>query len=163
MATKTPSYKVRANDFEFEFTTEDLEAADIVRISPGLFNIIQKHRSVNVKLIAADERCKMMTLEVEGHKFEIEIKEELDQLMDQMGFGSASQQHIKEIKAPMPGLVLEILVAEGQEVNANDSLLILQAMKMENSIGIHASSIIKKIFVLKGQAVEKGQLLMELE
>ena len=72
-------------------------------------------------------------------------------------------KQVKEIKAPMPGLVLEIVVTDGQEVKEGDKLLILEAMKMENSIIIQTSAIIKKVSVSAGQAVEKGQVLLELE
>jgi biotin carboxyl carrier protein len=80
-----------------------------------------------------------------------------------MGFGLAANKQIKEIKAPMPGLVLEIAVTDGQEVNDGDKILILGAMKMENSILIHTCARIKKVAVVSGQAVEKGQVLVELE
>jgi biotin carboxyl carrier protein len=63
----------------------------------------------------------------------------------------------------MPGLVLEVSVTDGQPVNEGDRILILEAMKMENSILIHADATIKKVNVKAGQAVEKGQVLVELE
>ena len=63
----------------------------------------------------------------------------------------------------MPGLVLQIAVQDGQQVNEGDKILILEAMKMENSILVHADAMIKKIIVSAGQAVEKGQVLVELE
>jgi biotin carboxyl carrier protein len=71
-------------------------------------------------------------------------------------------KQIKEIKAPMPGMVLEIAVVPGQEVAAGDRILILEAMKMENSILMHAPGVIKQVLVRKGQAVDKGQVLVEL-
>jgi biotin carboxyl carrier protein len=80
-----------------------------------------------------------------------------------MGFGLSNNKAIKEIKAPMPGLVLEIAVIDGQDVKDGDKILILEAMKMENSIMIHTAAKIKKIIVAAGQAVEKGQVLVELE
>ena len=67
-----------------------------------------------------------------------------------------------EIHAPMPGLVLEINVSEGQEVEKGDPLLILEAMKMENVIKAPGNGIIKKIHVEKGNPVEKNELLVEL-
>jgi biotin carboxyl carrier protein len=63
----------------------------------------------------------------------------------------------------MPGLILEINVAVGQHVAENDPLLILEAMKMENSFLSPRDGIIKSIVVVKGQAVDKGQLLIEFE
>jgi len=63
----------------------------------------------------------------------------------------------------MPGLILEINVEVDQEVNENDTLLILEAMKMENVITSPRSGIIKSISVNKGEAVEKNQLLIEFQ
>ena len=100
---------------------------------------------------------------MDGETFELVIKDELDQRLDSMGFSSTSTKHIKEIKAPMPGLVLEVAVKEGQEVKEGERILILEAMKMENSIMIHTTAIIKRIAVTPGQAVDKGQVLVELE
>jgi biotin carboxyl carrier protein len=158
-----PVYKVKANEFEFFFSKEEIDEVDLVQKSPVDFNLLNNHRSVNVRMIDTDNTGKKLTVEVEGESFAIEIKDELDQLVEKMGFGASSGKQIKEIKAPMPGLVLEINVSDGQVVNEGDKILILEAMKMENSIMIHASATIKRIAVTSGQAVEKGQLLVELE
>lgn len=135
---------------------------DFVKRSAGSFNVLVGHRSVNAMIQEAGRVGKKLIIEIEGQSFQIEIKEELDLMLEKMGFGLASNKQIKEIKAPMPGLVLEIAVKEGQEVNEGDKLLILEAMKMENSIMIHANATIKRIAVTAGQAVEKGQVLIEL-
>ena len=63
----------------------------------------------------------------------------------------------------MPGLILEIAVSVGQEVQENDLLIILEAMKMENSFQSPRAGVIKSIAVSKGDAVEKGQLLIDFE
>ncbi len=156
-------YKVKVNEFEFSFSREQIEAVDLLQRSPVEFNLLKDHRSVNVKLLEADRTAKKLTIEVEGENFNIEIKEELDQMLEKMGFGLIANKHIKEIKAPMPGLVLEIAVKEGQQVTEGEKILILVAMKMENSIMTHANATIKRIAVVAGQAVEKGQVLVELE
>ena len=163
MANGNKIYQVKANDFIFSFTDAAINAADLLQLSPTEFNLIKDHQSVNAKLINANSSGKMQVIELEGETFAIEIKDELDQELEQMGFGLATNKQIKEIKAPMPGLVLEIAVTDGQEVNEGDKILILGAMKMENSILIQASAIIKKVTVVSGQAVEKGQVLVELE
>jgi len=163
MIDNNTSYKVKVNEFEFEFTKEQLDAVDIIQKSPEEFNLIKDHRSVNAKLLASDSTGKKTAIEVQGETFDVEIKDELDQVLEKMGFGLAINKHIKEIKAPMPGLVLEIVVSEGQEVAEGEKILILVAMKMENSIMIHTSATIKRIAVTAGQAVEKGQVLVELE
>lgn len=157
------TWKVIANGFVFFFTQTELNAVDVVRLSSNEFNLIKDDRSHNATLVEADVLNKKCTIETGGEQFEVVIKDELDQRLEQMGFGVSSAKQVKEIKAPMPGLVLEIAVTEGQQVQEGDKLLILEAMKMENSILIHANATIKKVAVTAGQAVEKGQVLVELE
>jgi acetyl/propionyl-CoA carboxylase alpha subunit len=157
------AYKIRANEFDFYFTKDEINKTDLVKKSLTEYHIIKDHRSVIAKLIHADLDAKKLTIEVDGEIFYIEIKEELDCMLEKMGFGLAVNKQLKEIKAPMPGLVLEIAVSEGQAVTEGEKLLILVAMKMENSIMIHTNATIKRIAVSEGQAVEKGQVLVELE
>jgi biotin carboxyl carrier protein len=157
------TFKARANEFEFLFTQDDIDKADVISTGEGDFNIIRKGRSVNVILLESDETGKKQKVEVEGEFYTMLIQDELDQTLDTMGFNNVSVKQIKEIKAPMPGLVLEVSVEAGQEVEEGDRILILEAMKMENSICIHANAKIKKILVSKGQPVDKNQVLVELE
>lgn len=155
--------KVKANEFSFTFEEDAIESADLIKKSPSEFNLIKDHRSVNAKLLAEDITGKKVKLEIDGETYEVEIKDELDQMLDQMGFSTVSTKQIKEVKAPMPGMVLEVTVQNGEVVKEGDRLLILGAMKMENSIMIHADAKIKRVAVKAGQAVEKGQILVELE
>jgi len=157
------TYKIMVNGFEFYFTRTDLESLDLVTLSPTEFNAIKDHQSTNARLLKADLLTKTFSIETGGETFEVVIKDALDQQLEQMGFGTASSKQLKEIKAPMPGLVLEIAVTNGQQVKEGDRILILEAMKMENSILIHADATIKKVAVTAGQAVEKGQVLVTLE
>ena len=163
MPDDVKTYKVKTNGFLFSFTKDEIDKTDLVALSPVSFNLIKDHRCSSAKLLEANATAKRLTIEIEGETFDIEIKDELDQVLERMGFGKASNKQVKEIKAPMPGLVLEIAVTDGQEVKEGDKLLILEAMKMENSIMIQTSAIIKKVSVSAGQAVEKGQVLVELE
>jgi len=161
MPDKIDLYKVSVNGFDFEFKKELVEAIDLVQQSAEKFYLIQDYRSVNAKLVEADHTTKKQTIEIEVENYFVEIKDELDQLLDQMGFDTAGGKRIKELKAPMPGLVLEVSVTEGQAVLEGDKILILTAKKMENSILIHADAIIKRIYVNDSQAVDKGQVLVE--
>ena len=163
MPDDTKSYTVKTKGFSFCFTKDEIDKADLVAVSPLSFHLIKDHRCTYAKLLEANVTAKRLTIEVEGETFDVEIKDELDRMLEQMGFGKASIKQVKEIHAPMPGLVLEISVTDGQQVNKGDKLLILEAMKMENSIIIPTSAIIKKISVTAGQAVDKGQVLLELE
>ena len=163
MAERSKTYLIKVNAFEFTFTDDEIAAANLIKRSPKEFNLVRNHRSVNATLVETGMSGKRTKIEVEGEIFEVEIRDELDQVLEKMGFDVISTKLIKEIKAPMPGMILEITVEEGQKVNEGDKILILEAMKMENSIVTQANSTIKKIHVSAGQAVDKGQVLVELD
>ncbi len=162
MPENRKDWKVKVNGFDFSFDEAAVAEARIIQHSPTQFNLLLNNRSVNVTLLD-DNHCKKANFEIDGEVYETTIKDGLDQMLDAMGFSAATTKHIKEVKAPMPGLVLEIAVQEGQKVNEGDKLLTLGAMKMENSITIPADAVIKRIPVKAGQAVDKGQVLIELE
>ena len=156
-------YKVKANEFLFSFNEAAIANLDFIQKSPTVFNVIKDHRSVNTTLVDIDATGKKITVEVDGETYNVEIRDELDQMLDVMGFGVSTAKLIKEVKAPMPGMVLEVVVTEGQQIKEGEKILILGAMKMENSILVHSDATIKRVAVTVGQAVEKGQVLVELE
>jgi biotin carboxyl carrier protein len=155
--------RVLANGFEFAFTQQQIDGIDMIQKSATELHLLKDHQSVNAVFISADQSAKMQTIEIEGVNFHVQIKDKLDLMLDDMGFSAAASKQIKEIRAPMPGLVLEIAVSEGQRVQEGERILILVAMKMENSIMMPADATVKHIAVNAGQAVEKGQVLVELD
>jgi len=162
MPDQDEQYVVKVNDFSFTIHRSAAESADMIAKPDNTFHLIKDHLSITAKILEADLYGKKLRIEVEGDIFEVEVRDDLAQMLDRMGFGRVSSKQVKQIKAPMPGLVLQIAVREGQEVRDGDRLLVLEAMKMENSINIHADGVIKKINVSNGQAVDKGQVLIEL-
>lgn len=68
-----------------------------------------------------------------------------------------------EIRSPMPGKILEVRIEQGDEVEANQTLVVLEAMKMENTLASGARARVKTIHVAPGELVELGQILVELE
>ena len=163
MPGKNEKFIIKVNDFIFHLTAEDASAADIVAKPEAIFHLIKDHRSVTARIPESDLSGKRLRIEAEGDMFDVEIKDMLDQMLEKMGYGKGAGKQVKQIKAPMPGLVLQVAVEEGQEVKDGQRLLILEAMKMENSITINADAKIKKINIKSGQAVDKGQVLIELE
>ena len=156
-------FKAKVNDFEFVFTQAMLDNLDLIKTKSKEYHVILHSLSRTAIVREADSFNKKLKVEIDGESFEVLIRDPLDQVLDNMGFNSVSTKQIKEIKAPMPGLVLDIAVNAGDELQEGDKVLILEAMKMENSIVMHAGGRIKKVTVKKGQAVEKGQVLVELE
>jgi len=77
--------------------------------------------------------------------------------------GAAGAAGGKEVKAVMPGKVVTILVAVGDQVERDQPLLVLEAMKMENDVKAARKGTVKEIHVAAGQAVETGELMVTLE
>jgi biotin carboxyl carrier protein len=78
-----------------------------------------------------------------------------------MGIASGNSNKINHIKAPMPGLIIDLKVKVGDKVKTGDSLLILEAMKMENILKSPGDGMVKNVTVKKGDSVEKGHILVE--
>jgi len=92
--------------------------------------------------------------------YKIELKDKMDILLEKMGIDMSAVAAVNDLKAPMPGLVLDILVEEGQEIHKGDQLIVLEAMKMENVLKAEGDGIIKSIEVNQGTSVEKNQILI---
>ena len=158
------NYKLSVNNSNsFEFTESDLEKLDAVRVEKSKFHILNDSKPYQVEIISTDFIAKKYTVKVNNNTYEVAISNPLDELIKSMGIERGKTKVVNAIKAPMPGLILEISVEVGQAVKENDPLLILEAMKMENSFLSPRDGIIKSIAVVKGNAVDKGQLLIEFE
>lgn len=106
---------------------------------------------------------KTSIINVDGFNFSLNMNEPLDQLIAQLGFLKANKQSVKDIKSPMPGLVVKVFIEVGQTVHEGDKLLTLEAMKMENILKSTGSGVVKNILVSSGDTVDKNSLLVELE
>ena len=137
--------------------------ADILSISDDSFHVIRNNQSYSVEVskIYFDE--KKVDLKVNGKNYTVSVLSELDILLKEMGMDNLAAKKIKELKAPMPGLVLDVLVNEGDEVNGGDKLLVLEAMKMENNLKAEGDAKVKAVKCKKGQAVEKNEVLIVFE
>lgn len=133
---------------------------DVLQVKDGSFHVIKNNQSYNVEVVKADPQTKQFVLSVNGNKYTLEAKDKYDELLNSLGLDSALTSQVKEVKAPMPGLVLNVVAAEGTEVKKGDALLVLEAMKMENILKSPSDGVVKKVNVKKGQAVEKNQVLI---
>ena len=82
--------------------------------------------------------------------------------LEPQSMGATASASSGEIRTQMPGRVLKVLVEKGQEIKAKQTLLILEAMKMENEIRSEADGIVETIHVQQGQSLESGVLLISL-
>ena len=156
-------YLIKVDEEAFELTRAEADRWDISKISKKEFHVLHENKNFEAKIIAFSNSNKTATVEVNGEKFQVKIEDEYDLLVKKMGLSTTGGKKLKNIKAPMPGLVLDILIEPGQEISKGDQLLILEAMKMENVLKAMGDGVVKSIEVEKGNSVEKGQILIEME
>ncbi|TXG39285.1 acetyl-CoA carboxylase biotin carboxyl carrier protein subunit [Seonamhaeicola maritimus] len=157
-------FNTKVNDsFDFEINTKDVSNLDALQVSKSQFHILHNNKSYKASIVDSDFNKKTYQIKVNRNTYSVNIFDDLDLLIKEMGFTVAASKHVNSIKAPMPGLIIEISVEAGQEVKEDDALLILEAMKMENVITSPREGVIKSIKAEKGDAVEKNQLLIEFE
>ena len=134
---------------------------DIVALGGNRFHVIWKNKSYNIEVLERNPAEKSTHLLINGQHYHTTAKDDLDLLLEKMGMQNGSAQKINNVKAPMPGLIQSIAVAEGDNIVKGDNLLVLVAMKMENVIKSSGSGVIKTLKVAPGQIVEKNQVLLE--
>lgn len=162
-------YKATVNGRQLEITaTNDGlivngEALDLnaVQVSRGYFHVILKNKSYRAEVVKVDTVTKTFTFKINGRIYPVMLKNKFDLLLEKMGMSNNSVSKVNNIKAPMPGLIIDLRVKDGDQVNTGDTLIILEAMKMENSIKSPGQTQVKSVKVKKGESVEKGQTLIE--
>lgn len=157
------NYLVIVDGEEIPLKRSDIDAMDSVTLSNSQFHLLEKNQAHKIKLLRSDFLNKSLSLSVNGNTYDLKIRDAHDQQVKKMGLLAVTAQKINSIKAPMPGLIVDVMVEEGQEISEGTPLLVLSAMKMENIILSQGEGIVKSIEVKKDDAVEKGQLVIEME
>ncbi len=136
---------------------------DVVKTKNNSYSVIKDEKSYNVEVLSVKPEEKSFFIKVDGIKYHLNAKDKYDELLHSLGMDNLASKKVADLKAPMPGLVLDISVEVGQEVAKGDTLLILEAMKMENVIKSPTDGVIKSISVNKTDTVEKNQLILNFE
>ncbi len=155
-------YQLSVND-QYEFVDQDLPKLDILEVVDGHFHILFNHQAYRAEVIEALPEKKSFLIRINGNNYQVKLADQYDQLVKTLGLTTNITHKIKEVKAPMPGLVLEIMVEAGQEVKEGEPLFILEAMKMENVLKSPGDGVIAEVVVEKGAPVEKGTILVVME
>jgi biotin carboxyl carrier protein len=156
-------FQISVNEKPFDITPSETDALDLVSTGGNTFHILKNNKAYKVELQGNDAKAKTFVFKINGSQYSVKVTDKYDRLIDQLGMKVRLAQGGGDIKAPMPGLVLEVAVEAGQSVIKGDKVLILEAMKMENVIKASGDGKVKAIHIKKGTAVEKGQLLIEME
>lgn len=95
---------------------------------------------------------------IAGRPYLVRVRDERSQALASLAGGAHIAGDVA-IRAPMPGLVSNIIAAEGDEVKRGQTVIVLEAMKMENDLTSPRAGIVKSLRVAKGQAVNQGDTL----
>ena len=136
---------------------------DIIKNSQNSYHILYNNKSFKVNILSVDSEEKTVLLKINNTSYTVKLTEEIDLLLKKMGIKNKAKQLKKELKAPMPGLIVNIPVKKGDKIKQGETLLVLEAMKMENNLKAVHDIIIKDIPAEKGNSVEKNEVLIVFE
>ncbi|MGB5323080.1 acetyl-CoA carboxylase biotin carboxyl carrier protein subunit [Lutimonas sp.] len=160
---KNSSKALVNNIQEYSFSPKEVEQLDAIDQGNDHYHLIHKNKSLQVKVIERDFFNRTYSIRINAHVYTVKIHRPLDDLIKKMGYTTGSSKIIDSIKAPMPGIIVGLKVEKGQAVKEGDTLLILEAMKMENTILCPKNTVIKEIYVTVGDTVDKNKLLIDFE
>lgn len=158
--------KIQNKDFLVEKSDDIIRvnnspiAWDLLWISPTKIHILLENKSIEAEIVSFESESKTLQIRFGNKVCSLVIKDRHDLLLEKLGMNLSISNTLKEIKAPMPGLILDLKVKPGDEVKKGDIVLILEAMKMENSIKSPGEGIVKSILVNLKDSVEKNQVLI---
>lgn len=166
-------FQVKVNSQSFELEANALKnsgslngedySLDLLGNAEKGFSLIRNNRSYEVQVLEADYDQKEFLIEVDGESYKVNAADRFDLLLKDLGMEHLNSAALNDLKAPMPGLVLEVKVAPGDSIKKGQALMVLEAMKMENVLKAEADCLIKSIDCTIGAAVEKGQVLISFE
>jgi len=157
-------YHVSVDDnYEFQLAANETENIDQTELSDQKVHLLHNQKSYAIELLENDFLKRNYTLKVNGNIYKVNIEVPLDQLIKEMGLSLGNASVENEIHAPMPGIILEVNVSEGDEVKKGDFLCVLEAMKMENTLTAPRDGVVKSVNISKGETVDKGELLIEFK
>jgi len=102
-------------------------------------------------------------VELEGRGFVVRVEDERARHIRDLASAAAPLETHREVRAPMPGLIVKVEVEVGQEVEQGDGLIVMEAMKMENELRADSSATVREVRVESGQTVNRDDLLVVLE
>jgi pyruvate carboxylase subunit B len=114
------------------------------------------------RVVARDEGEGRWALVIDGASLGADVLDQRTHAIRALAASASAAAGPRALRAPMPGLVVKVEVAEGDAVAEGQGLVIVEAMKMENELRAEAAAVVHRVLVTVGQAVEKNQVLIEL-
>ncbi len=148
---------------EFTFNQKSIDELDLIKQSENGFHLVHENNSHHAELIKSDFLNRTYSIRINSNIYKVKVQRPVDDLVHKMGYAVGSSKIANSIKAPMPGIIIDLKVKKGQKVKEGETLLILEAMKMENAITCPKNTTIKEIYTTVGETVDKNKLLIDFE
>jgi biotin carboxyl carrier protein len=164
-------YVVAVNGEEVEVTLDgaavrvgELQAdAHLVDVDGTPVTVVTIGARVCRVLVRRRDEAGRYTIHLDGFRFEVEVLDERTHAIRRFTAAGMRPAGPASVAAPMPGLVVRVLVQPGDRVQPGQGLVVIEAMKMENELRATAPGVVKAVPVEAGSAVEKGAVLVEFE
>ncbi len=137
----------------------------LAEVSPdGAVRVELDNEVINLRMVTNAEGETMLSpLRSDGGVgVPVRVRSDGDLLLGAASGPSAPPQADPQVKAPITGVVLKVMVSEGDPVSAGDPLLVLEAMKMESSLTSPCEGVVKRVSVAEGAQVRTGEVLIEV-
>ena len=132
---------------------------DFLSLGPSQYPILMDERSYEAVI---DEHDGEVQVQLRGRVYAGEVLDERAQLLASGRGGPDVGTGELQIKSPMPGLIVGVLVIEGQQVAQGETLFVLESMKMQNELKAPRDGVVNRVWVQPGQSVEQGKPLLAL-
>lgn len=156
------SYEVTSGKDTYFINDRSVEF-DCLQINDSEYHLIVDGKSIRATLLSYDRNDRSFQFLIGDKKVDLIVEDQYDRLLSKMGMEAGAGQMVSEFKAPMPGLVLDVMVASGDQVSKDQPILILEAMKMENALKAPGDGTISSVEVVVGDKVDKNQVLIRFE
>ncbi len=143
------------------FVNDEEVACSFEQIAPNRYSMILDGMSLPV--FVEETSNGTLSVTVSAATVEVNLIHEIDVLKERFGVHDTAQAPHRAVRAPMPGLVLDVRVERGTRVHAGDRLVVLEAMKMENDLRAQQAGTVRAVHVRPGDAVARNALLIEFE
>jgi len=163
MKVSSKSHRIELVEHNNIYVSNPERGIEIVQRDEETLWIVTPNKVHTLRCLNIDRATKEVTLLHQGQKHTLKISEPIDEILASMGLEDALTPKIDFVKAPMPGLVLDVKVQPGDTIKKGETLLILEAMKMENAIKSPIDAVVKSIEVKPQQAVDKNAVLVHFQ
>lgn len=149
------SVEIRGANGKIEFAVDGRQLkAEAVQVADGIYSILIDGQSFEAQV---ESRGSLLSVNVAGQQYTAKIHDPR-QLKHRRG-GGVEAEGRQQIIAPMPGKVVRVLAVSGDTVEANEGVVVIEAMKMQNEVRSPKSGTVERVLVKEGQSVNTGDIL----